>query len=114
MPTARHRKCHRLAVGQRLPKRFRSTSWFYPVFAIICGLPDEGADPKNELQNGLPSSAKFDMKVSLPRLAEALIEVDRRITTKGELPEELAESLRRQTTHKASRLQRIRLIRSVL
>lgn len=101
-------------VDPPLPKRFRSTSWFYPLFAIVSGLSDTGSDPKNDLSNGLPASAQFDFKFPIARLAEALVEVDRRIATKGELPDELAESLRRQTTHKASRLQRIRLVRSVL
>lgn len=43
-------------VSPALPKRFRSTSWFYPLFAIVSGLADDGADPKNDLSSGLPPS----------------------------------------------------------
>lgn len=96
-----------------LPKRFRSTSWFYPIFAVVNGLSDQGSDPKNDLTAQLPPSRYQSQITDSNVLAAALVEVDRRISSKGALPDELAESLRRQTTHKASRLQRIRLIRSV-
>lgn len=100
--------------GAELPKRFRSTSWFYPLFAIVAGLSDEGRDPANELSGALPPSPDSVAVREPSRIAAALVEVDRRITTKGELSDDLAESLKRQTTHKASRLQRIRLLRQAL
>jgi len=97
-----------------LPRRFMSTAWFYPLFAIAAGLPDDGRDPRNELLSGLPPSIGYSTSVSPEEIGRALVEIDRRIATRGLLPDDLAESLRRQTTHKASRLQRIRLIRTAL
>ncbi|MCK2028326.1 DUF262 domain-containing protein [Microbacterium galbinum] len=97
-----------------LPDRFRSPAWFYPVFATVAGLPDDGADPRNDYTNALPPTTHASRLDDMRVLAEALVEVDRLISTRGSLPDELAEGLRRQTTHKASRLQRIRLLRSVM
>lgn len=96
------------------PRRFYSTSWLYPLFAVVAGLDDNGRDPRNDLAAGLPASSWHNAVTDRKMLAQAMLEVDRLITTRGALPDELAESLKRQTTHKASRLQRIRLIRSVL
>ena len=101
-------------LGLQLPRRFRSTSWFYPLFAVAAGLSDTGADPKNDFRNALPPSANASGRPSAEALARALQVVDEQIGTIGALPEDLAEGLRRQTTHKASRLQRIRLIRASL
>lgn len=98
-----------------LPKRFRSSAWFYPLFSVALGLSDAGSDPKNDAQSGLPPTAPNNLHEADPAsLATGLAEVDRLIGTKGQLGDDLADILRRQTTHKASRLQRIRLIRSVL
>ncbi|WP_435080552.1 DUF262 domain-containing protein [Clavibacter michiganensis] len=101
-------------LGEPLPPRFRSTSWFYALFAIAANLPDEGADPRNDYSGGLPPTRDAVRRVTSSEIAEALVEVNRLVSTKGALPDDLSEGLRRQTTHKASRLQRIRLIRSVL
>jgi len=95
-------------------RRFRSTSWLYPLFAVVAGLDDAGSDPRNDLTTGLPATTWHEPVTEARALAAALAEVDRLVSTRGALPDELSESLRRQTTHKASRLQRIRLIRSVL
>lgn len=100
-------------LNYKLPSRFRTTSWFYALFAIAAGLSDSGSDPKNDYADPLPTSAHVGPTPDVRSLAARLIEVDRLISKKGELPDDLAESLRRQTTHKASRLQRIRLIRAV-
>lgn len=100
--------------GLTLPKRFRSTAWFYALFAIATRLSDEGRDPRNDLSQGLPPTTTGANRPPIDTLAEALAVVDEKVATRGALPDELSESLRRQTTHKASRLQRIRLIRSVL
>lgn len=101
-------------LGARLPDRFRSTAWFYPIFATVAGLSDEGSDPRNDYSQGLPPTPNARKLSDLRPLARALTEVDRLIATRGALPEDLAEGLRRQTTHKASRLQRIRLLRSAI
>lgn len=101
-------------LGVRLPDRFRSAAWFYPVFATVAGLSDEGADPRNDYTQGLPPSLNASRVTDMEVLATALLEVDRLIAVRGGLPDDLSEGLRRQTTHKASRLQRIRLLRSVM
>jgi hypothetical protein len=101
-------------VNRSLPPRFRSTAWFYALFAIATGLQDDGLDPANDYPNALPPSPRIGTVTDPERIAEALMKVDDLVSTRGALPEKLAEGLRRQTTHKASRLQRIRLIRSVL
>lgn len=104
-----------------LPGRFNSTTWFYPLFAISAGLLDSDSDPKNEIDGDLPPSQNSLAQVpDVESLSAALTLVDSMISHPNSAPEalrlseEVRESLRRQTTHKASRLRRIRLIRSAL
>lgn len=97
--------------GQVLPSRFMSTAWFYPLFAIAAELPDSDVSSSGSALGELPETQPVAVKPA--DLAAALVEVNRLISGKGELPDHLVDILRRQTTHKESRLQRIRLIRSV-
>jgi hypothetical protein len=98
-----------------LPNRFRSTAWFYPLFCVAAGLSDSGRDPKNESPTDLPPSPDNQLHAYPPEdLIYALGALDEGLASRGQLPETVVEAMRRQTTHLAGRLQRIRLIRAFL
>lgn len=97
-----------------VPKRFRSTSWFYALFAVVTALKDAGPDADPMTEDLVPDSRIVPSDIDPALLLKALERLDVKISTKGALSEDLAESLKRQTTHKASRVQKIRLIRDEL
>lgn len=95
-----------------MPARFRSTAWFYALFAVVLDVAD--SDESDEEGSGLPSTGALNRALSAEQLADSLREVDNALTSRGRLADDIAESLRRQTTHRRGRLDRIRLVRMVM